>query len=75
MHSPIKADQILIFLLFDLEMMSCLKLNTCQSVVVAFKGVQALASGYVPEHDLSISGHADNLVVLRPYGVDWAVMS
>ena len=31
------------------------KLNTSQSAVMAFKGVQALTSGYVPEHDLSIS--------------------
>jgi len=51
------------------------KLDPCQSAVVAFKGVQALTSGYVPEHDLSISQRADDLVVLRPYGVDRAVMS
>jgi hypothetical protein len=51
------------------------KLDTCQSAIVALEGAQALASGYVPEHDLAISRRADDLVVLKPYGVDRAVMS
>ena len=51
------------------------ELDTCQSAIVALEGAQALAGGYVPEHNLTVSRRADDLVVLKPYSVDWAVVS